>query len=243
VLADPYFSRPVDDGSPIAPDEAAIAAHAPAKADLIIIGHSHHDHVLDAPAVALRTGAQLLGSATTAHIARASGVADDHLITVKGGEDFELDGFSVRAIPSLHSAIGDKHIFGGALDADPTLPMPASGYQEGGTFAYLVRIAGHEILVLSTANYIERELEGLRPDIAIVAVGLREHIHDYTCKLMRAIGYPARVYANHFDDWQGPPVDAPISEDLEAFVDEVHRCSPATEVVIPKHFDAMRIAN
>jgi L-ascorbate metabolism protein UlaG (beta-lactamase superfamily) len=239
VLADPYFSRPADDGGPIAPDPAAIAAHAPPRADLVFVGHSHHDHLLDAPAVALRTGAQLLGSATTAHVARASGVPDDHLITIKGGEDFEMDGYSVRVIPSLHSAIGDKHIFGGALTAAPTLPMPSAGYQEGGTFAYLVRIAGHEVLFLDTANYIERELDGIHPDIAIVAVGLREHVHDYTCRLMRVLDHPRVVYANHFDDWKGPPVDAPPVEDLEAFVAEVRRCSPGTEVVVPHHFERM----
>jgi L-ascorbate metabolism protein UlaG (beta-lactamase superfamily) len=239
ILADPYFSRPADADAPIAPDPAAIAAHAPPHADLVLVGHSHHDHLLDAPAVALRTGAQLLGSATTAHVARASGVPDDRLITVRGGEDFEMDGYSVRVIPSLHSAIGDKHVFGGALTADPVLPMPAAGYQEGGTFAYLVRIAGRAVLFLDTANFIERELDGLRPDVAIVAVGLREQIHDYTCRLMHALGDPPLVYANHFDDWKGPPVDAPPGEDVDAFVAEVHRCSPATEVVVPHHFERM----
>src|SRR5262249_53515663 len=108
-----------------------------------------------APEVARRTGAQLLGSATTIRVGRASGLPDDHLIAVRGGEDFEMGGYSIRAIPSLHSAIGDKHIFGEALAADPTLPMPASGYAEGGTFAYLVRLAGRTILVFDTANFIE----------------------------------------------------------------------------------------
>jgi hypothetical protein len=150
-------------------------------------------------------------------------------------------GYSVRVIPSLHSAIGDKHIFGGALTEPPTLPMPAASYQEGGTFAYLVRIGGHEVLVLSTANFIERELEGLRPDVAIVATGLRQEVHDYTCRLLHALGDPPLVYANHFDDWKGPPVDAPLSEDLEAFIAEVHACSPSTEVVVPKHFDPMTV--
>lgn len=239
ILADPYFSRPTDDGGPIASDPAAVAAHAPARADLIFVGHSHHDHLLDAPAVALATGAQLMGSLTTAMVARASGVPDDHLITIKGGEDLAFDGFSIRAIPSLHSEIGDKHVFGGALTEPPTLPMPSSGYQEGGTFAYLVRLAGHEILVLDTANFIERELEGLRPDIAIVGVGLREHVHDYTCRLLAALGHPPRVIASHFDDWKSPPVDAPPDDDTLAFVAEVEACAPGTIVTIPKHFDRM----
>ncbi len=241
ILADPYFSRPADDGQPIAPDPAAIDAHAPAKADLIVIGHSHFDHLLDAPEVAKRTGAELLGSLTTANIGRASGLPDEQLITVKGGEDFAFDEFSVRVIPSLHSALGDKHVFGAALTEPPTLPMPSADWQEGGTFAYLVRVAGHEILVLSTANFIEREVEGLRPDIAIIAVGLRDEIHDYTCRLLHALGDPPRVYANHFDDWRNPPADLPPDDDLQAFVAEVEACAPGTEVTVPKHFERMLV--
>ncbi len=241
LLADPYFSRPADDDGPIAPDLDAIARHAPARADLIVIGHSHFDHLLDAPEVARRTGATLLGSVTTAMIGRASGLPEEQIITVKGGEDFAFDGYSVRAIPSLHSALGDKHVFGGALTAPPTLPMPSAAWQEGGTLAYLVRVAGHDLVVLSTANFIERELEGLRPDVAILAVGLRDEIHDYTCRLLHALGDPPRVYANHFDDWRGPPVDAPPDDDLQAFVAEVLACAPGTEVVVPRHFERMVI--
>lgn len=238
LLIDPYLSRPDLDG-PIVPDAAAIAARTPARVDAILIGHSHVDHLLDAPTIARATGAQLIGSATTAAIARASGVPDDQLVPIRGGEDYQFDGWSVRVLPSLHSALDDKHTLGGALAGPPTLPLTFAGYPEGGTFAYLVRLGGHEILVLSTANYIERELVGLRPDVAIVATGLREEIYDYTCRLVRAVGAPARVYATHFDDWRAAPVDEPPSDDLRAFVAEVAGCAPATVTTIPRHFERM----
>jgi L-ascorbate metabolism protein UlaG (beta-lactamase superfamily) len=237
LLADPYYSRP-DLDAPVVPDAAAIAAHAPARADLIVIGHSHVDHLLDAPMIATRTGAQLLGSESTARVARASGVLADHVITVKGGEDFAFDGYSVRAIPSLHSALDHKHGFGGTIAPAPSLPMKFADYEEGGTFAYLVRIGGHEVLFLDTANFIERELEGIHPDVAIIAVGLREEIHDYTCRLLRVLGQPRLVYANHFDDWRHAPAPVPSSE-LAQFTAEVHRCSPGTTVVIPRPFERM----
>jgi L-ascorbate metabolism protein UlaG (beta-lactamase superfamily) len=240
IVADPYFSRP-DLEKPLVPDEAAIAAHSPEQADLVIVGHSHFDHLLDAPSVAKRTGAELMGSATTAHVARASGVSPEKIITVKGGEDLAWDDFSVRVIPSLHSALGDKHTFGGALVADPTLPMGADDYQEGGTFAYLVRLHGREIFVLDTANFIEREVAGLTPDIAILATGLRQEIHDYTCRLLHALGDPPIVIANHFDDFRGPPLDAPIEPDLDEFTKEVEACAPGTRVIVPRHFAPMTL--
>lgn len=236
ILADPYFTRPADPEGNVAPDPAAIAAHAPPRADLIVVGHSHVDHLLDVPSVALATQAQVMGTLSTARVSQASGLPSERIITVKGGEDFAFEGYSVRVIPSLHSALDHKHTFGGEIAADIKLPIPSSAYAEGGTLAYLVRLGGHEVLFLSTANFIERELSGLRPDVAIVATGLRHEVHDYTCRLMRALGHPLLVYANHFDDWQAPPSDAEPSADLGAFVEEVRACSPNTKVVIPRHF-------
>ncbi len=241
ILVDPYFTRPADLDGPLTPDLAAIAARAPKRADLIVVGHSHVDHLLDAPAVAMATGAQLLGSASTARYARVSGLPDDRIIPIRGGEDYAMAGYSVRVIPSLHSALGDKHVMGGEIAVTPSTPLRFADFAEGGTFAYLVRVAGHEVLFLGTANFIEREVDGLRPDVAVIATGLRQEIHDYTCRLMRALGHPPVVYANHFDDWRGPPVDEPPDEDLQAFVAEVARCSPNTRVVVPQHFVRMAV--
>ncbi|HEX6244952.1 MAG TPA: MBL fold metallo-hydrolase [Polyangiales bacterium] len=236
ILADPYFSRPAPGGAVVVPDLAAIALHAPSRADLILVGHSHADHLLDVPSVALATQAQVMGSLSTARVARASGVPDDRIITVKGGEDYAFDGYSVRAIPSLHSALDHKHTFGAEIPADVTLPMPSSGYAEGGTLAYLIRLGGHEVLFLSTANFIEHELNGMRPDVAIVAPGLRHEVHDYTCRLMRSLGEPPLVYANHFDDLHAPAENQEPPADVKAFADEVRACSPRTQVVIPRAF-------
>jgi L-ascorbate metabolism protein UlaG (beta-lactamase superfamily) len=238
ILVDPYFSRPNLDG-PIASDPQAIAAHAPKRAEAIVVGHSHVDHLLDVPAVALATGAQVIGSDSTARVARAAGVPDDHVIPIKGGEDYAFDGFSVRVIPSLHSALGDKHVMGGPITVMP--PVKFDDWAEGGTFDYLVRVGGHEIFVSSTANFIERELVGLHPDVAIIATGLRQEIHDYTCRLLTLLGKPPLVYATHFDNWRGAPVDEPPDDDMKAFVEEVHACSPQTRVVVPKHFERMDV--
>ncbi len=238
ILVDPYFSRPNLDGV-IASDPQAVAARAPKRADLIVIGHSHVDHLLDAPAVALATGAQILGSESTAKVARAAGVPADHVITVKGGEDFAFDGYSVRVLRSLHSALANKHTFGQPITAVP--PQTFDDWQEGGTFNYLVRVGGRELFVSSTANFIESELVGLRPDVAIVAPGLREEIYDYTCRLLTVLGKPPLVYATHFDNWRAPPTDESPDEDLKKFLAEVAACSPSTRVVVPKHFDRMRL--
>lgn len=233
ILVDPYFSRPDLDG-PITSDPQAVAARSPERADLIVIGHSHVDHLLDAPAVALATGASIMGSDSTARVARAAGVPDERVIAIAGGEDRAFDGFSVRVMKSLHSLIGVPELEG-PITVVP--PRTFEDWKEGGTFNYLVRVGGHEIFVSSTANFIESELAGLAPDVAIVATGLRQKVPDYTCRLLTALGKPPVVYTTHFDNWRGPPVDEPVSDDLKAFIEEVRACSPDTRVVVPKHFE------
>lgn len=240
ILTDPYFSRPADPDQPLVPDVAAIAAHAPAHADLIVVGHSHYDHVLDVAEVARRTGAEVIGSLSTIRVALASGIPENQLTGIAGGEDLVRSGFTVRVIRSLHSMIGAADTLGEIGEA-PRLPMPQSGYKAGGTFAYLIRIAGHEVLVLSTANFIEAELAGVHPDIAIIAPGLREQIRDYSCRLIHVLGDPPIVLATHFDDWKHAPADHPPSEDIQKFVAEIRRCSPRTRVIVPKHFDRMML--
>jgi L-ascorbate metabolism protein UlaG (beta-lactamase superfamily) len=233
ILVDPYFSRPNLDG-PMASDPAAVAKHAPPRADAIVIGHSHVDHLLDAPAVAKVTGASIIGSDSTARVALALGVPKAQIIPIKGGEDYAFEGYSIRVIPGLHSALDHKQTFGKPITIVP--PVQFGDWEEGGAFNYLVRVGGHEVFVQSSANFIEREIEGLRPDIAIVATGLREEIYDYTCRLMRALGEPPVVLVNHFDDWHAAPVDEPPSDDLKKFIAEVATCAPNTRVIVPKHF-------
>ena len=181
LLLDPYFSRPDLDG-PIVPDAAAIAARTPARVDAILIGHSHVDHLLDAPTIARATGAQLIGSASTAAVARASGVPDDQIVTVKGGEDYQFDGWSVRVLPSLHSALDAKHTFGGAVAAPATLPMGFADYAEGGTFAgvqrddFRVEAIGGDLTPSGTfaATAGETDLRGVHAEIAEALQAIRQ---------------------------------------------------------------------
>ncbi|MBS2022617.1 MAG: MBL fold metallo-hydrolase [Deltaproteobacteria bacterium] len=235
VITDPYLTRPADVDKPSVSDPAAVAAHTPAKADLVLVGHSHIDHLLDAPAVAIRTGAELIGSRTTTALAKAAGAPADKLITIGGGEDFEFNGLSVLALKSLHSALGHKHTQHHELEGPARWPLAMDDFPEGGTYAYLVRLAGHEVLVFDTANFIEREVQGLRPDIAIVAPGLRGEIHDYTCRLLNAIGRPKTVVLTHFDEWKKPAQGQDIDDDPE-FRAEVERCAPGTKLIVPKVF-------
>jgi L-ascorbate metabolism protein UlaG (beta-lactamase superfamily) len=248
VLVDPFFTRKHGrKGAPISPDEAEIDRHTPPRVDWILVEHSHADHLMDVPSIAKKRHARVMGTLSTTRVARAGGVAVDHLVPVGGGEDLELGGgLSVRVIPGLHSRLDDFQYFDAHREIPEgiSLPMPEENYLEGGTLNYLVRIGGRQILVISSANYIARELDGLRPDAVIVALGHRDRIHDYTCGLMRLLGQPKLVLATHFDDCYGP-IDAPIEISAEdrRFPDEVHACSRASQVILPAHFQKISVSS
>jgi CBS domain-containing protein len=54
-------------------------------------------------------------------------------------------------------------------------------HPEGGTLAYLIRFQGHQILAFGGMNYIEREIVGLKPDVALIGAGAsRKEIYDYS---------------------------------------------------------------
>jgi L-ascorbate metabolism protein UlaG (beta-lactamase superfamily) len=196
VLVDPYFSR-VDGDGVLLPNLEAILRYAPERAEAILVGHSHYDHLLDVPDVAKRTGAVIVGTPSTLNVARAAGIGEERLVdATTRGNAWTAGPWSVKAIRGLHSLIGKPSL---NIARDIALPMGADGYAEGGVLDYVVVTEGRAILFIGSANFAEDELRGLHPDVAVVATPLREKIPDYTCRLMRVLDAPPLVIANHFD--------------------------------------------
>jgi L-ascorbate metabolism protein UlaG (beta-lactamase superfamily) len=263
ILVDPYLSRlklPTpndavlsDDPRPLfgwesigVPDEAVIDAHIK-RADFILITHTHLDHALDLPYIAQKTGAMVIGTESTINLARASGVPSNQLLGVKGGDDLEFGVFSIRVIPSLHGILRrapnmppipgppPPELF--PPDAKP--PFHLREYVQGGTLAYLIRLNGVKVLAFGSMNYIEREVEGLRPDAALIgAMPERREIYQYSARLLRALGDPPLVLPTHWDRFNVPysTSQQPAIERLQSFVAEVKAASPNTRVIVPEYF-------
>jgi L-ascorbate metabolism protein UlaG (beta-lactamase superfamily) len=253
IIVDPFVSQFHDKrkGKPntsddidevLVPDEAQIAAHIP-RADFVVVTHSHSDHMLDVPIVAKRTDAVIIGSEGSANIARAEGIPEKQLIIVKGGDDLEFGRFSLRVIPSLHSQLFAKHYnnseFSGPVVSGLKAPLHESAYHEGGTFAYLLRLAGHRILIMGSMNYIEREMTGLKPDIALVGSGAsRKQIYNYSGRLMKALDGPGIVLPTHWDSYANATIEQSRA-DVQAFSAEIKAASPHTRVIVPEYFEPM----
>ena len=86
------------------------------RADWIVVGHSHFDHVYGAERIAKRTGATIVGSYETVRIMEAQGVPEAQLVSVAGGETVRLgEHVVVKVLPSQHSCVWSHR---GMADAD-----------------------------------------------------------------------------------------------------------------------------
>ncbi len=103
VFLDAYMDR-----VPTAPP-VGLSAKDVDKADFILVGHSHFDHLAGAEYIALNTGARIIGSNETCRVMREKGVAGGQLLPSQGGEHHRpSDRVTVRVFPGLHACLWAK---------------------------------------------------------------------------------------------------------------------------------------
>lgn len=158
---------------------------------------------IDVPYLAAKTGAKVIGTESTIQILRAYGIPNDPLHAVGGGEDYQFDNFSVRVVPSIHSALNEKHYFDTRrYDRDSKLvaPLRMNQFIEGGSLMFLARFDHHEVLTMGSMNFVERELEGIHPDILLAGVnGSRLGLYNQDERLLRVTGMPPIVIPTHLE--------------------------------------------
>lgn len=255
ILFDPWLSRGVQTGflagkfdpkTPLAVEEALIDRRI-GRADQILIGHGHWDHLADIPYIQKKTDAQVIGSETHANLLRAFGIPEIKIVQVKGGEYMQFDGYTIEVLPGIHS-MGPTKKFAvpGHLYSIPPVPTTVGELPEGDSLIYLLTIGGrYRIFLMSTANYIERAIAGLKPDVALVASIFANQIHEFTPRLLRALGYPKFLLPTHWDNFERPLTEPPQdlrtlfgdSANLDLWVKEVRQVSPKSKVITLKYFE------
>lgn len=165
------------------------------RADLIMLGHAHFDHMSDVQLIAANTGAPVMGAKTATDTALSLGVPAKQLITVTGtgGELFNFARFSVEPILAQHSSLDPNllNAFSNAITLAIGTPTAEEAAAEAeirsrgtfspdvitkGTIAYLLTLDnGFHLIYRNSAGpitpYEQQAMEriGGRTDVAIVA--------------------------------------------------------------------------
>ncbi|MFC9020190.1 MBL fold metallo-hydrolase, partial [Streptomyces albidoflavus] len=90
VLFDPYITRfktglfcgEFHPGTELTSDPALIDEHVD-RPEIVLVSHSHWDHISDVPHIAKTTGARIVGTETTFHLLVALGVDREQISVVK----------------------------------------------------------------------------------------------------------------------------------------------------------------
>jgi L-ascorbate metabolism protein UlaG (beta-lactamase superfamily) len=258
VLIDPYLSRTSPALSGITdlqalsaslsrlwePDREAIRKYL-TRADYICVGHSHWDHLGDVPFIAREFGAKVIGSETTCNILRSYGIPESQLTAVKGREELAFAGFQVRVVPSLHAFLGPSRQvpIPGTVSCCLKPPLKIGDFVEGGAFLYYFTVGDWHLLHQSSANFLEEEVKGLQPDVALIAIGGRSNVPKYTETLLQTLK-PKIVIPHHYDNFLLPFSEGikelPGPDTLEKFIEEVRSASPDIRVIRLSFFEIYR---
>ena len=240
LLVDPFVSRPplhrVAAGRPIHPDADEAERRFP-RADIILIGHSHFDHLMDAPSIARRTGAVLAGSPTACLIAEACGAERKKLLAqADPPASFRHGGFEIRMLPSLHGKVVLGRVpYKGKLSSMPKVPSRASDYPVGDVYGILVKAGGISVYHNGSANLIDDALRGVRAQVLLLGLAGRFRTRDYVRRMISLLG-PEIIIPCHYD-WFFRPLDRGIRHlpgiKLGDFIREVHDIDPGIRVLLP----------
>lgn len=239
VMVDPFFTRPpgfvnVVLNRSIAPNPELIARWleraGATKLDAVLVSHSHYDHAMDAGAVAMQTGAALMGSASTLNIGRGAGLPEERLRRAASPASFGA--FRVSFIESRHAgASGGKPT--GDIEQPLAAPAHYLDYRQGGTYSILIEHPQGSVLHHGSAGFMPGALTGRRADVVFLGVALIDELVPYLAETVDRVG-ARRVIPVHWDDYMRPldepPRPFPAAVRLDRFFADMQRLRPEVAV-------------
>lgn len=242
VLLDPFLSRPglLRTGfTRLRPNADAWWRWLPDSIDAIACGHSHYDHIMDAPEIAKRSGCLLLGSRTTMAFARAHGVPESQLREVPAdGAVHRVGDVDVRFVPSLHGRILAGRVpLPGEVRRAPRLPARLFHYRMGGAFGLHLTTRWGRVYHNGSADLVDAELRDLGAEIMLVGLAGRQATPHYLPRLVNALK-PRLIIPTHHDAFFAP-LDLGVrllpAVDLPGFIGQVGALDHRIDVRLPTY--------
>jgi L-ascorbate metabolism protein UlaG (beta-lactamase superfamily) len=240
LFIDPYLTR-VSLGDvlrrrPAIPDPSLIERYIghPPEVVGVLVGHTHFDHAVDAPALARRFGCRAYGSTSLTRLMALHGMAAQS-VEVEPYRAYELGPFTVSFTPSLHSKLllGYAVPFDGELTCDHLDALSPGAYRCGQVWGIHIEVAGTSFYHQGSANLIDGAIRHRGVDFFLAGVAGRGFTDSYWRRILTALE-PRTIVPTHYDDFFRP-LDANMgfttNVNLAHVPDEVHAVSRDFDVV------------
>jgi L-ascorbate metabolism protein UlaG (beta-lactamase superfamily) len=248
IFIDPYVSR-----VPLRalllrrrtlPDAAMLERYAgsPGAVAGILVGHTHFDHVVDAPALARRHGAKAYGSASLAHLMQLHGLGDQ-AVEVVAHQPYELGPFVARFVPSRHSKLlfGRKVPMDGELTCEHLDGLVPTTYRCGAVYGIRIDVAGISLYHQGSADLNDGELRDGPVDVFLAGVAGRSVTPRYWERILPKLD-PRVVVPTHYDNFFTPlgrPQDFVRRVALAQVPHEVRQVARDAQVAALPRIDAL----
>ncbi|EDY86615.1 metallo-beta-lactamase superfamily protein [gamma proteobacterium HTCC5015] len=243
LLTDGFFTRPslLSLLGEISPDrqvveDALLQYGINETLAAVIPVHSHHDHALDSALVAQLTGATLLGSESSAMLARGEGLDKRQIRVAETKQPYQFGNFSVTLIESGHvpmpNAIAGWIGLGEDIEKPVSPPAKLGDYHQGIAYSVLIEHPEARLLIQGSAGFKTDQFTHFQPDgpvdiVLLGIAGLSKQSDDYRAQYWRemveTIG-AITIAPIHWDDFTQP-----LSADLIALPSLVDDLSATLE--------------
>jgi L-ascorbate metabolism protein UlaG (beta-lactamase superfamily) len=212
------------------PDDAMLDRYATAPGEVagVLVGHTHFDHAVDAPAIARRHRTKAYGSPSLAHLMRLHGLGN-LAVEVVPHQPYELGPFVVRFVPSRHSKLlfGRRVPMDGELTCDHLHGLAPTAYRCGAVWGIRIDVAGTALYHQGSADLDDAQLRDGPVDVFLAGVAGRSVTPRYWERILPRLD-PRVVVPTHYDNFFTPlgrPQDFVRRVNLAALPDEVASAS------------------
>jgi L-ascorbate metabolism protein UlaG (beta-lactamase superfamily) len=230
LFVDPYLSRvPFADllrRRPTLPDPAALDrfVQAPGEVAGVLVGHTHFDHAVDAPAIAKRFGCKAYGSDSLVTLMGLHGLAEQS-VEVDPYRTYELGPFAVSFTPSVHSKLllGLAVPYDGDLTCEHLDALSPGAYRCGQVWGISIEVAGLRFYHQGSANLIDEAIRERNVDVFLAGVAGRSFTEDYWKRILPRLD-PKVVVPTHYDNFFRPlgrPMEFVSNVQLAALPEEI----------------------
>ncbi len=204
----------------------------------VLVGHTHFDHAVDAPAIAQRFHAPAYGSESLVRLMRLHGLGG-LAVEVEPHRRYELGPFVVSFTPSAHSKLilGRRVPFDGELSCDHLHGLTPGAYRCGQVWGIRIEVAGTSFYHQGSANLVDEALRAEPVDVFLAGVAGRAVTPRYWARVLPRLD-PRIVVPTHYDDFFKPlggELGFIRKVRLETLPDEIHAVSrDATLAALPR---------